>query len=1060
MRTIKTLIAALMILAGTVANAQNITVKGTVKDSSNGEAVPFASVVVKGTTTGTTADAEGNYTLSVAKDGILVISSIGYQALEVKAADASKTLTLDPDSQYLDDVIVVAFGTTTRESFTGSAAVVKSEDIKKTQSPDVTRVLEGRVAGVQMTTSTGTLGSSPSIRIRGISSINAGNSPLIILDGVPYSGDMNQINTADIESVNVLKDAASNALYGARGANGVIMITTKKASMGKINVSLDAKLGWNTKAIQDYDVYTDPASYYEAYAGVLYNTYRHQGMSAYEANATMNQNICLGSKYGGLGYVIYNVPAGENLIGTNGKLNPNATLGRVDGKYLMINDNWNDETYRQSLRQEYNVNVTGGNDKISILGSFGYLDDKGIIPNADMYRFTGRLKADVQATKWLRLGGNFGYARYNYNNGNSSEGSGESIANIFGFASHIAPIYPVYVHNADGSIAVDARGNKIYDYGAGKYYSVKRSYTTNANPISDAINNVHNSEGNQFTQTSYAEVKFLKDFTFTFNSGSGIQETRKTTMCNPYYGQFAETGGYVTKSHGRFSYLSLQEILNWDKVFAGKHHATIMIGHEYYKEETKSLSASKSGLFSIENLELNGCAIDSKSAASSSDWYNNEGWFGRALYDFDGRYFISGSYRRDASSRFAPQNRWGNFWSAGAAWNINKEKWFSASWVDLLKIKASIGSQGNDNIGQYRYTDTYSVGMVNDQISVAFSDKGNENITWETNTNINAGVDFDLFKGRLSGSAEYFYRKTSDMVFFFSTPKSIGYSGYYDNIGDMSNTGVEITLNGTVIKTSNFKWDLYANATSYANKVISLPEKNKIKEVDGHKGFTSGNKFIGEGLPLNTFYMANYEGVDIETGLPKYTVVNEDGTKTTTTDYSSASDMLVGNVTPKLYGGFGTSLSFYGFDVSLSFNYSIGGLTYDSGYASLVAPPISSTGGNFHKDIENAWTVDNPNADFPRLEFGDKNNIASSSTRFLVDASYLNFQNAQIGYTLPAKITNKINISKLRIYVTCDNVFYWSYRKGLDPRYSFNGSTNSYVNSPVRTLSGGINLTF
>ena len=466
----------------------------------------------------------------------------------------------------------------------------------------------------------------------------------------------------------------------------------------------------------------------------------------------------------------------------------------------------------------------------------------------------------------------------------------------------------------------------------------------------------------------------------------------------------------------------------------------------------------------MDNLELNGAVVDGASCGSSSGIYNNEGYFVRAQYDYANRYFFSASYRRDASSRFHPDHRWGNFWSVGLGWLINKEKFFNVPWVDMLKVKASIGSQGNDNIGDYLYIDTYGISNSNDEIAVVFSNKGNENITWETNTNFNAGVDFDLFQGRLSGSVEGFYRLTSDMLFWFTVPQSLGYSGYYDNIGNMRNAGVEISLNGTLVRTHNVVWDIYANATHYTNKITMLPEERKTVTIEGYSGYSSGNKFIGEGLPLYTFKLRQYAGVDPATGLSSwYKDVKDDKgnivDKVATTKYSDATEYLCSDPTPKLYGGFGTSLEAYGFDLSVSFSYSIGGLTYDSGYAGLMTVPGGTPGYNFHKDVLKAWSPENPDSNIPRFQAYDQN-VNGTSDRFLIDASYLNFQNAQIGYTFPKKWMDKIKVSKLRLFVTADNIYYWSKRKGLDPRMSFTGSTSDEYCSPVRTVSGGISITF
>ena len=1087
MKYIKLLIILTAMLVCSVSYAQNITVTGVVTDSSTGQGVPFASLQLKGTMVGTSTDGDGLYTIDVPADGVLIFSSIGYKDVEVAVAGQTRhDVVLHPDTETIEETIVVAFGTATKESFTGSATVVKSSDIAKTQSSDVTRALEGVVAGVQMTTSSGSLGQSPSIMVRGISSMSAGTAPLYVVDGIPYSGDMNNINPADIESMTVLKDAASNALYGARGANGVIMITTKKAKRGDAIVNVDAKWGLNTKALKNYDVITDPGQYYEAYYAALRNYYEHPdpvrdedgnllytpGLTPSQAHLKANKTMTGSTSAGGLGYIVYDIPAGQTLIGSNGKLNPDATLGRIigynDDLYLISPDSWLDEAYRNSLRQEYNISVSGSGEKISVLASFGYLNNKGIIDGSDMYRYTARLRADYQAKTWLKVGANLSYTNYNWNNGNSDEGSGSSVGNVFGIATSIAPIYPVYMKNPDGSIKKDEKNgfDKTYDYGEGSNAGLTRPYMGNANALQGAVLDKNNAEGNAFNGTAYAEVKFLKDFTFTFNAGLGTDETRSTAIMNMYYGMASSVGGMISKGHSRSFYMNLQQLLNWKKTFAAVHNVSVLLGHETYSSKSYGLSASKSQMFSMENDELNGAVVDGKSAASSFGEYNNEGYFIRAQYDYANRIFASASYRRDASSRFHPDHRWGNFWSLGGGWLINHENWFPRlPWLDMLKVKASVGSQGNDNISNYLYTDTYTLSNNQDNPAISFGVKGNKEITWETNTNFNAGIDFDILHGRISGTVEYFYRKTSDMLFWFTTPFSLGYSGYYDNIGDMRNSGVELSANIGLYRNDNINWNFYFNLTHYTNKITMLPGDKKTVSVEGYEGYANGSRFVGEGLPLNTFYTPKYAGVNQETGQSMWykDVLDKDGNitgRTTTAEYSEATQYLCGAPTPDIYGGFGTSIDFYGFDFSASFTYSAGGLSYDSGYAGFMSSPTSlSVGTNFHKDVFKAWSPDGRNSDIPRFQYQDEY-TAAESDRFLTDASYLNFQNAQLGYTLPERTVRKLFINRLRIYVACDNIIYWSRRQGFDPRFSFAGTTNSAVNSPVRTISGGLNITF
>ncbi len=1060
----------LALLVGAVAFAQNAsTVSGTVTDSVTGDTVPGVAIQQVGSlTVYAFTDAEGKYSISVPGDAELLVTCQGYEDLTIPVAGRKVVnITLTPDSEVLDETIVVAFGTSTKESFTGSAKVVGETELAKSQVSAVTSALAGQVAGVQLTQSSGAPGSTPSIRIRGFSSISAGKEPLFIVDGAPYDGDINNLNPSDVENITVLKDAASNALYGARGANGVIIITTKGAKKQEAVVTVDAKVGVNSKGLQSYDVITDPAMYYETHYAALVNSYTFNGASAGAANVQANSVITGPANAGGLGYQIYTVPDGELFIGRNGKINPNATLGNVvtykGEDYLITPDDWMKESYRNAIRQEYNVSVAGGNDKGHYYGSVGYLDNEGITYNSDMQRFTSRLKADYQAKKWLKVTGNMSYTKFNYNS-LSDNGTSNSTGNIWAFASQMAPIYPLYVRDAQGNILKDENGLTMYDYGDGMNAGLTRPFMPNSNALSNNILNTRNSEGNAFSANGIADFTILPGLKFTLNASKTIDETRGTTVLNPYYGQFAGSGGTVSKSNSRSEAFNFQQLLNFNRSF-GLHNVSLMLGHEYYLDEYKYLYASKQNMFSQDNKELAGAVIDGQSAYSYTSEYNNEGYFARAQYDYDSKIFVSGSFRRDASSRFAPEYRWGNFWSAGAAYLISKEDWFDVAWVDLLKIKASTGSQGNDNIGSYLYTDTYSISPSGGQVSVVFNSKGKKDITWETNTNTNAGVEFTLFNGLIDGSLEGFYRKTTDMLFAFSVSPSLGYSSYYDNIGDMVNYGGELSVNLNLVRKKNFQWSVNFNATRLRNEITYLADDVKTLTMEDHAGYTDGSYFIGENLPLYTRYLKSYAGVDPETGVSLWykNIKDEDGNitgKETTSTYSEADYYLADGPIPELYGGIGTSLYFHGFDFSINCSYQLGGKAYDSGYAAFMSSPSAGdTGTNFHKDLLNAWTPENKSSNIPAFRYGDLYSAASSD-RFLTDASYLNIENVNLGYTFPEKLTKPLGVSSLRLYIAAENLGYISARKGFDPRYSFTGSTNYSTYVPVRTVSGGVTFKF
>ncbi len=1066
---LKKLLTVLTVILGgcSAAFAQNITVTGTVTDQA-GIPVIGAFVQVAGSTTGTMTGDDGSYSVDAPADGTLSVSIIGYVDRQVPVNGRSFIdIVLEEDTQLIDEVIVVAFGTAKKEAFTGSAAVIKSDDISKRQQANVAQSLAGKVAGVQLNTASGQPGSSPTIRIRGFSSLTAGNDPLWVVDGMPYSGDLNNLNPSDIESITVLKDAASNALYGARGANGVVMVTTKKAKSKEAVINFDAKWGVNSRAARDYEYITDPAQFYELHYSALKNYYLDSDMSASEAHAMANQTLTAPAGEGGLGYQVYTVPEGQQFIGSNGKVNPAATLGRkvvyAGEEYYIQPDDWTKEAYRNSLRQEYNLSIGGSGDKTSVYASLGYLNDQGIVDNSDMDRITARIKMDYDAKKWLKMGVNATYSRFRYNQVDDS-GSSSSSGNIFAYTSTIGPIYPLYMRGGDGQILYNEDGIMMYDYGS--YAGMERALFTNSNAVSENQLNTNEAEGNAFNGTGYFDISFLKHFKFTVNAGVSLDETRSTSIYNPYFGQFASEEGLISKAHQRQLEFNTQQILNYTRQI-DRHNINAMIGHEYYSATSYVLSASKNHMLTMDNDELAGAIIDGQSANSYRGEYFNEGYFGRVMYDWSDKYFFSASFRRDASSRFHPKHRWGNFWSLGAAWNITDEPFMEGTreWLDNLKFKASIGSQGNDNIGNFRYLDTYLIQNANGEVSTVFYSKGAEDITWETNSNFNTGIEFGFLKGRIYGGLEYFLRTTTDMLFSFPVAPSMGYSSYYANVGDMRNSGLELELNFTPVRTDKVLWNINLNLTHLRNKITMLPEERRTTEVEGYEGYVSGDRFYGEGLPIYTYYMPKYAGVSDE-GLSMWYMdeTDDDGNPTgrriTTTEYEEADDYLCGNPIPDLYGGFGTSLDFYGFDFSIAFTYQIGGLAYDSGYAAAMYSPVNrSTGTNWHKDILNAWSPANTSSDIPRLQYADQDQNASSD-RFLMDASFLNLQNINFGYTLPARLTRKVKLERVRFYVACENVCYWSGRVGFDPRRSYDGSTTQAGYSPVRTISGGINIQF
>jgi TonB-linked SusC/RagA family outer membrane protein len=1053
MRKLTFLFACLFLVGVSVVLAQS-SISGKVISAENGEEIVGATVMVKGTTTGTITNVNGNFTVSLpGTNKTLVVSYVGMKTLEVQAAP-NMVVRMESDAEVLEEVIVVAYGSAKKSAFTGSAAVIKADKLSQRSVSNVTNALAGQVAGVQVTSNNGQPGTTSTVRIRGIGSMSASNAPLYVVDGAPYDGSISAINPQDIESMTVLKDAAANAIYGSRGANGVILITTKKSETKGAVITVDAKWGSNSRSVPNYDVMTDPAMYYETYYQSLYNSRVNNGQSAAAAYAYADATL---TSNAGLGYMVYDVPAGEKFIGTNFKLNPNAKLGYKDADYYYTPDNWYNELFDEgNMRQEYNVSVAGSTDKLNYYMSAGYLDDSGIVSGSGFNRYTGLAKVDYQAKKWLKIGTNVGVTNYDIQSPGGQTSWGSS-GNLFYVSNMIAPIYPMYVRNTDGSIKVDSRGITVYDFG-GSSTNFTRAFMPLANPaITLKLDKSH-----QYTDVVnakwYAIATLFEGFQLTANFASNITNERSNTLNNQFYGGSVGSSGYTYVSHYRQLGVNQQYLATYRKTLSDVHNIDILAGYESYSLKMQNLEGANTLLYNPYIGELDNAIQVPPQVSSNTSRYATMGYLTRVQYDYDGKYFFSGSYRRDASSRFHPDNRWGNFGSAGASWLASKEDFMSdLDWVDMLKVKASYGAQGNDNIGNYyAYLDQYDVANSNGDFAVSFKYKGNKDITWETSHAFNTGLDFELFDRRLNGSLEYFVRTTTDLLYNQPVPISAGYNSFPTNIGSIVNNGVELDLNGIIYKSKDIEWVANFNATSYKNEITDLADN--IKET-GQKGTNYIYKIGGS---LYNTYMREYAGVDQVTGKALYYVDPDNGDRTTTDNYQAAKQSDLGSTLPKVYGGFGTQVNAYGFDMSLQMSYQLGGKLYDGSYEALMHSG-DGKGTNWHKDILNSWTPENPSTTIPRLSALDVT-YQYQSSRFLASSDYLSLNSVMFGYTLPKNLISKLQLTSLRLYVSGDNLGVLSTRKGLDPRQSLGlgSSTTSgnYSYSALKTITGGISIKF
>lgn len=1049
MRKLLLLLTMIVFVGSQAMWAQTKTISGTITASDDGMPLPGVSVVVKGTTTGTVTNANGQYSLTVPTNATtLVVSFIGMKTQEIAIDGRSSiNVAIENDAIGIEEVIAVAYGTAKKSSFTGSIASVSDKHLTKIQSNDPAKALEGALAGVSIVSDSGQPGQDAQIRIRGIGSINASSAPLIIVDGAPYDGSLSSINNADIESMNVLKDAASAALYGARGANGVILITTKKSKSGETKVSFDARVGQNYRGVKEYDIMTDPGMYYETFWKALKN----QGMYADGLSVSDASVYASGELYNKLGYNIYNVP-NSSIVGVDGKLNPNATVKYKDSGW----NDWEAALMEPQLRQEYNLSISKGTDVSKVFFSAGYLDDKGYNKNSGFERFTSKFSYDTQLFKWLDFGASTQFSKTESN----WTQTGSSYTNSFMWTRNIAPIYPIYLHDASGMLVLDQFNQPKYDFGnPNKDVNLVRAYGAATNPVATQDKDKDLRTDYYLNQNVNAKITLPYNFVFSTNYTIYGNWFSYDSFTTPTGGSGLAYNGIAYKYREQTIATNWNQILNWSDSF-GLFNVTAMLGHEIYGKDYNRVRGSMQNFLDPENDEFANAAKITSLTSYTVD-YRLEGYFGQATVDYANKYYLSASMRRDGSSVFHPDNRWGTFWSVGGSWRINQESFLKdVSWIDNLKLKASYGAQGNDylylsgssNRAYSPYHSLYEVSSNGTDLGFSPKYKGRKEVTWEKNLNFNVGAEFSVFNGLLAGEVEYFAKETKDLLFNLPVPVTTGFTTEPWNIGNMTNKGIEVTLNSRLMQKGAFKWDVNANMTHFKNEVTKLPEEFR------EKGITRGFQKILEGGSIYDFHMVKWAGVDPNNGDALYWTLNKttnEYEKVNGDKYDSNSRQKIGTSLPDLYGGFGTSFEYSNFDLSLQFAYQIGGLKYDDQYSGLMH--VGSDGDNWHKDILNSWTPENTTSKNPRLEY-DSRIQTQTSDRFITDASYLSFKNITLGYTLPKNLLQRASINSMRVYFVVDNVNLWSKRQGMDPRTNWSGETTGALYSPIRTVSFGLTL--
>ena len=1069
----------------------------------NGEPVIGASVQAQGTTQGTISDYDGKFEMEVPESvKTLVISYVGMKTVEVNAGENLRIVMSD-DTKLIQEVVVTGYGTVAKGAYAGSAQAVKAEDIEKKNPSDVTKALAGEVAGVQVVNSSGQPGTVSSIRIRGIGSISASSAPLYVVDGIALdAASISSIDPGDIASTTILKDATATSLYGSRGANGVVLITTKKGSSNgdEAKIEVDVKGGANMRLLPMYDVIDSPEDYIVTCWQSLYNQSHHvngSGVSAAEKYA--NTNL-----YGSNGIpTIYNLwdKAGNLLVvpETNGKVDPHFNYNSAHRLAQFQNmDSWYNALFRNGAKFEATAKISGGNEKLNYYTSFGYLKDEGYYAKSDFQRFNTRANVNYQAKKWLKGGLNIQYSYAEMNDPVQSSAANDG----FAFVNQIPAIYPVYVYDpVTGQVRMDpATGRKMYDYGDNGNENISeeggRPYSFGINPAGSLEWDKSRSRMHQTVANAFLEFKLYEGLKFTVNAGVQYLNQRHNGLTNKYYGDAAGIGRVSNTQFNHLAFTSNQ-LLEYTKTF-GEHMVRVMAGHEITYYTYNMQYGFKKNIVEDDANELSN-AVSMDAVEGYARTSTLESALATATYEYDNRYLITANYRADGSSKFAKGHRWGHFGSVGAAWNFTNEHFFegteAADWLKNGKLRLSWGVLGNQEIGDMLFSDKYNVENVDGNKGYVWGYKGNPELTWERTSTIDLGLEFSISK-YLDVEIDYFYKETDNMLFPRYVAPSLGYGGYYVNDAAMWNQGLEFDFKAHAIDMRNIKLDVRLNGGFYRNQMLQMPIDGYDENGNPERMVMSGGMAVGHSTA--DWYMTHYEGVN-DQGQAMYTAYYDaskggfghnsaelinDGQKgdnyigsvyeyklkhpnadiqtvaVTGEEYTYAGSNYVGkSYMPDLDGGFGIDFEAYGVTLSVSCSYRIGGYGYDNMYAMLMhSDKIGSM--NWHKDIKNAWTETNKDTNIPRLSNGADQYANASSDRFLTSNSFLSLNNINLGYKFPKKWIEKIKLNQLQIWVAADNLCIASARRGYNPMMSSSGSNSYNDYSPLSTVMGGIKVHF
>jgi TonB-linked SusC/RagA family outer membrane protein len=1033
LRELLTLFLALIVQ---LTFAQEKTITGVVSDESG--PLPGVSVIIQGTKQGTQSDFDGKFTLKSKVGDILIFSYVGMDK-QFKTVGTSNVINVTMvGSQLLEEVVIVAYGQQSKKSVVGAVAVVEADVIEKQLATSVTTAIQGSVPGVNIISSGGQPGDNPTIRVRGIGSINAAQDPLIIVDGAAFTGNINTISADQIESMSVLKDASSTALYGSRGSNGVILINTKRGKYSSpTKISLKTTMGVADQAVKHHKLID--ADTFTKWSWESFRNSNQYVSGQTPATAATNASNNLVSN---LGYNPYGIPV---PVDVNGNLVTTTKLWETD---------WANELFNNSaLRTEHSISASGGSDNTTYYFGGNYTSQEGSIMTSKFDRISLRTNVDSKVNDWFNIGLN---ASYSTSSQNYPTQAGSAYQSATQWLFTVPSYYPLNRRDANGQLILDNFGKPLYDYGnaTGQSINATRPALGGENAVGALYNYDVLRDRDNFVANSYAKINFNENLSFKVNLAYEKYLFDSYDYVHSEFGYAAGVGGRVSQDRDLTETINLVNQLNYTRTF-GNHNLNFDAIFESFKSKVSGLGAQGVGF--LPNVKvLNG----STTPEDVSGYLSEErmmSYLGRLAYNFKNKYFIEGSFRTDGSTKFDEDVRWGNFFSVGGSWVVSDENFMAdVDFITFLKLKASYGELGNNRgIGYFPYLQLFVTGWNQlDNTGVLLGGVTDPLLTWETTSSANFGISTRMFKDRLSVDVDYYDKESVDLIYDKPLALSTGNSSIKTNVGSVRNYGVEISLNSINVKEKDFEWTSGLNFSFDKNEVTELTQE----------GFISGTKRWEVGKSLYEFYIQEYAGVDPIDGYAMFykDILDANGEKTgereTTKTYSQASRNYLGKSSlPDVIGGFTNYIRYKNFDLNLLFNFSYGAYVYDYTYAALMQG-FESAGRSASPDLVNRWQKPGDITDIP-LFLASNNDFNATSDRFLYKNNYIRLKALNFGYNLPQEILNPYGISKVRIYFQGDNLLTFQSHKGIDPEQNISGTTDSRSFNQ-RILSFGINLDF